>query len=83
VADPLALRNPAELSSSGSPPARSTLFRSRDPVTGIEADFHIDDKRVDNLAHCLHPGGLQAHNYWDNLPDFVEPLAAILTRRTG
>jgi hypothetical protein len=72
VADPLALRNPAELGTA------KTLFRAVDRESGKPSDVVVDDHRVDNLAHCAHPGGLQAHNYWDNLNDFIGPLATIL-----
>lgn len=76
VADPLALPNPAEITTS---PLR-TLFHWTDPDTGDQVEQDVQDVKVDNLANCVHPGGLQAHNYWDNLPDFVEPLARLLTR---
>jgi len=72
VADPLALANPAEGA------AMATLFRWVDPGTGQQSGQRIDDVRVDNLTNCAHPGGLQAHNYWDNVPEFVTPLATLL-----
>jgi hypothetical protein len=74
VGDPLALPNPAETAEVG------TLFRWVDPETGHQTDQEVDDVKVDNLTNCMHPGGLQAHNYWDNIPEFVQPLAALLTQ---
>jgi hypothetical protein len=74
VADPLAFPNPAEITTS----PLKTLFHWTNPETGAQVEQDVHDVKVDNLANCLHPGGLQAHNYWDNLPDFVEPLASLL-----
>jgi hypothetical protein len=74
VADPLALANPSDIST------LTTLFRWIDPERGVQIEQLVSDERVDNLANCVHPGGLQAHNYWDNLPDFVRPLAKMLER---
>lgn len=42
----------------------------------------IDDLEVDNLANSSR-GGLQAHNYWDNLPEFIPRLAGLLKGLTG
>lgn len=41
------------------------------------AQLIMVDWKVDNLANSA-TGGLQAHNYWDNEPEFVRPLADIL-----
>jgi hypothetical protein len=43
-----------------------------------EAEVDTLFRWVDNLTYCVHPGGLQAHNYWDNIPQFVRPLSVIL-----
>jgi hypothetical protein len=75
VADPLAFPNPAEITSSG----LTTLFQWTDPESGSQVEQPVHDIKVDNLANCVHPGGLQAHNYWDNLPEFIGSLARILT----
>jgi len=37
----------------------------------------IRDTRVDNIRNSSG-GGLQAHDYWNNRSEFVEPLAEIL-----
>jgi hypothetical protein len=72
VADPLQFPNPAENVVDG------TLFRWVDPDTGTQSNQVVDDVKVDNLTNCVSPGGLQAHNYWDNLPEFIRPLAKLL-----
>ncbi len=74
VADPLAFPNPAEITTT----PLKTLFHWTNPETGDQVEQDVQDIKVDNLAHCVHPGGLQAHNYWDNVPDFIEPLANLL-----
>lgn len=74
VADPLAFPNPAEITTS----PLKTLFHWTNPETGDQVEQDVQDIKVDNLAHCVHPGGLQAHNYWDNVSDFIEPLANLL-----
>jgi hypothetical protein len=72
VADPL---RPA--TREGQPPATytddETLYQWIDPMTGASYPVAIDDRRVDNVAHSS--GGLRAHNYWDNDPDVIQPLA--------
>jgi hypothetical protein len=75
VADPLAFPNPAEITTS----PLTTLFQWTDPESGSQVEQPVHDIKVDNLANCVHPGGLQAHNYWDNLPEFIGSLARILT----
>ena len=76
VADPLALANPAETAELPS------LFRWVDPATGKQSPQSVSDVTVNNLANSA-PGGLQAHNYWDNVREFVTPLAALLTNPTA
>jgi hypothetical protein len=53
------------------------LFRAADPDTGNYLPFWIDEVVVDNLTNS-QGGGLQAHNYWDNEPEFVAPVAQLL-----
>jgi hypothetical protein len=50
-------------------------FISRD--TGAIERVPIQDIQIDNVKNSIG-GGLQAHNYWDNEPEFVQPLAEIL-----
>jgi hypothetical protein len=76
VGDPL--RQPAL---SVQPPAThsddATLYRWIDPMDGSLAHVAIADRKVDNVTNT-HGGGLRAHNYWDNEPEFVSPVAALL-----
>jgi hypothetical protein len=58
-------------------PGEAGLFQAIDANTGELLQFTIQDRPVDNLQRS-YGGGLQAHNYWDNTPDFVEPLATLL-----
>ncbi|MBA2394788.1 MAG: hypothetical protein H0V70_18835 [Ktedonobacteraceae bacterium] len=53
------------------------LYKTLDPVTGKIDDMFIDDREVDNLKNSC-AGGLQAHNYWDNKTQFVQPVSTIL-----
>jgi hypothetical protein len=80
VADPL---NPATAWRPGDPidertPRDLGLLESTDPVSGEKRHVEISDTLVDNVANSSG-GGLQAHDYWNNVEEFVEPLAAILT----
>ena len=50
--------------------------------TGVTRAAAIQDRRVDNVAHCP-AGPMAAHNYWDNEIDFVRPLAALLKEIAG
>jgi hypothetical protein len=75
VADPL---RPAILQA---PPPTTltddeTLYRWVDPASGAISPIAIEDRQVDNVAHSA--GSLRAHNYWDNDPDVIAPLAARL-----
>jgi hypothetical protein len=40
---------------------------------------NMEDRAVDNLKKS-EGGGLQAHNYWDNVEQVVKPLAEHLER---
>lgn len=75
VADPL-----RPVSCETPPPATTTdqrtLFRWIDPMSGDCCHIAIDDRQVNNVAHSF--GGLRAHNYWDNQPDVIQPLAGRL-----
>ncbi len=53
------------------------LFRAIDPDTGKPSTVPLQDRKVDNLANS-GGGGLQAHNYWDNEAEVIQPLAQIL-----
>jgi hypothetical protein len=81
VADPLdpacawRPREPA-----GEDPRRDIgLLRQTDPDSGAERHVAIRDVQVDNVQHSSG-GGLQAHDYWNNVGQFVAPLATILER---
>lgn len=56
---------------------RTGLFKALDPTTGEISDLDIEDIPIDNVTNSLG-GGLQAHNYWDNHEEFVQPLAIFL-----
>jgi len=53
------------------------LYQSIDPRTGHPTDVDIANPPVDNVKNSLG-GGLQAHNYWDNDPDFIQQLVRFL-----
>ena len=53
------------------------LLKATDPISGDRSHVHIHDTRVDNIRNSSG-GGLQAHDYWNNRSEFVEPLAEIL-----
>jgi len=77
VADPLA--PPVEwLRGTDLPPAdpRLSLYQQVSDA-GAVTPVPIEDRLVDNLSHGAG-GGLQAHNYWDNDQEVVQPLAGIL-----
>jgi hypothetical protein len=80
VADPLA-HPPTWQPPAGyvAAPQPSDLFIHQ-PEDAVKSEpFPIEDIVVDNLADSSG-GGLQAHNYWDNEPGFVAPLAASLRK---
>jgi hypothetical protein len=77
VADPLA---PDASWKRGKPQTEEILtglYKALDPNTGEVFPMKIGDYEVDNLTHSIG-GGLQAHNYWDNEPQFVKPLGDLL-----
>ncbi len=83
VADPLAHAVPwTPPSGYQAAPAPSDLFARQADDEAVPAPHPITDIVVDNLADSA-PGGLQAHNYWDNRPGFLLPLAAELRRLVG
>src|SRR6266487_1921845 len=53
------------------------LYKALDANTGEISSLNIRDHEVDNLTNSIG-GGLQAHNYWDNEPEFVKPLCDLL-----
>lgn len=82
VADPLrppASWRPGDLIPDPMP--QDALFHGLDRDRNVVAPVDVIDRLVDNLANSA-PGGLQAHNYWDNRVDFVPSLAEeLLTAR--
>jgi len=81
VADPLV--PPAGWRRGAAPPPppsddpNSVLFQEVNADTGTITPATVEDREVDNITNSSG-GGLQAHNYWDNDPQFVQPLADIL-----
>jgi len=53
------------------------LLLAIDPDTGARRHFPVHDHEVDNITHSSG-GGLQAHDYWNNVEQFVTPLADLL-----
>lgn len=53
------------------------LFVRYDPVSGQQSNVAVSDIKVDNVRNS-GGGGLPAHNYWDNIDEFVKPAAAIV-----
>ncbi len=82
--DPVADRlRPAPVWRIGDPITPEVLtgfYTAIDPNTGDTYPMFIDDQHVNNRVNSSG-GGLQAHNYWDNDPDFVKPLAGILQKQ--
>lgn len=78
VADPL--RPPATWRR-GLPLPPASVEESRyayvKPETAESYPMPIQDTRVDNVRRSTG-GGLQAHSYWDNEQEFIEPLAQYL-----
>jgi hypothetical protein len=56
------------------------LLVAVDAATGEHRHVRVDDRSVDNIDESSG-GGLQAHHYWGNQRQFVEPLAALLGLR--
>jgi hypothetical protein len=57
----------------GRPPGQAGLLRAA-AASGELIPITIDDREVDNLARSSG-GCLQAHNYWDNITQFIPDLA--------
>ena len=55
------------------------LFVRYDPVSGQQSNVAVSDIKVDNVRNS-GGGGLPAHNYWDNIDEFVKPAAAIVVK---
>lgn len=51
------------------------LLWRHDPQTGKQYDASIQDIQVQNANHISGGAGLVAHNYWDNIEQFIRPLA--------
>jgi len=77
VADPL-LPPAGWLCGSQAPlPDQLGLYQFINPDAGTIERVSIQDIQINNVKNSTG-GGLQAHNYWDNKPEFVQPLAQIL-----
>ena len=64
------------------PSGETALFRWTDPDTGDVVPVAIRDVQIDNI-HNSGGGGLQAHNYWGNKKEFIEPLGTLLAMLAG
>ncbi len=83
VADPLTPGPEWQPGTPAAPPSgRPGLLRWTDHETGAPSPVDVGDVQVDNIQHSLG-GGLQAHNYWENRSQFVEPVAALLKSLIG
>ncbi|MBV8528138.1 MAG: hypothetical protein JOZ75_07465 [Candidatus Dormibacteraeota bacterium] len=80
VADPM--QPDATWKRTDSDPGGPGLFVHYNPQTGERANVAVSDVKVDNVGAGVG-GGLPAHNYWDNVHEFVAPLAGIITKATG
>jgi hypothetical protein len=84
VADPL---NPATAwkpgkPTNGRPHGDLGLLIATNPADGKQHHVEVLDTLVDNISNSSG-GGLQAHDYWNNRPEFVAPLADILRDANG
>ena len=78
VADPLApFKHLQERNAHQKATDRMTLYEWVDPASGSSTPVLITDQQVDNV-HNTTGSGMRAHNYWDNVPQFVQPLAETL-----
>jgi hypothetical protein len=59
------------------PQGAETLYQSLDPAGGDAHDVVVWDCSVDNTKFS-RGSGLRAHNYWDNVEQFVPRLADLL-----
>ncbi len=53
------------------------IYQSLDPMTGQITPTLIKDILIDNIVNSP-PGGLRAHNYWDNMVDFIPKVVGLL-----
>ncbi len=53
------------------------IYQSLDPTKGKITPMLIEDILVRNIPKSPS-GGLQAHNYWDNTEDFIQPIAGLM-----
>jgi hypothetical protein len=67
----------AELLGPPRPPGDNGLLVATNPVDGDEHHVQVLDTQVDNVDNSSG-GGLQAHDYWNNRAEFVNPLAGVL-----
>jgi hypothetical protein len=77
VADPLAPPQEWRRGSALPPASPDISLYQKVSDSGVVVPVPIHDRLVDNLRNSA-PGGLQAHNYWDNDEEVVRPLADIL-----
>lgn len=80
VADPM--QPPVTWKRTESDPGGSGLFVHYDSATGTPEDLGVVDIKVDNIGAGAG-GGLPAHNYWDNIREFVPKLAEIVVKASG
>ena len=57
----------------GRQPSDLPLYRCLDPNGGPLLNVVVHDRRVENTKNS-RPGGLEAHNYWDNHDEFVASI---------
>lgn len=83
VADPLNPKDPPNSHKrrlrwlKKAPAYRKWSYQSTDSRTGQPVNIDIDNCQVNNDKNS-YGGGLQAHNYWDNDLDFIQPLVRFL-----
>ena len=77
VADPLAPPLDWRRGDPMKPSFDPGLFEVINPNTGASSTITVEDHLVDNMKNS-YGGGLQAHNYWDNDKEFVQPLADLV-----
>lgn len=77
VADPLDPGSPWKRGDPLPAPAAGHLFADMESAPSTPKP--IEEFPVDNLSNS-QGGGLQAHNYWDNETEFVDPVARLVAQ---
>ena len=77
VADPLAPRAGWKRGTKLTEEDLIGIYQTFDLATGETGPILIIDKPVDNIKYS-QGGGLQAHNYWDNIKEFIPNVADIV-----